>query len=96
MVVQCPPSTVQELALASPAALARSSRCSSALAACLMPRVVLPLCIPGLLTTGIDSFTPLGNEFLYALIFLTKSTIRTVRMAAISELIRGTSSTRVS
>ncbi len=54
-----------------------------------MWRVVLPLCVPGLLSAGIFAFTLSQNEFLYALIFLAKSAIRTVPVAAISELIRG-------
>ena len=54
-----------------------------------MLRVVLPLSVPGLLSAGIFSFTLSQNEFLYALIFLTKSPIRTVPVAAIAELIRG-------
>jgi multiple sugar transport system permease protein len=54
-----------------------------------MRRVVLPLCTPGLLSAGIFAFTLAQNEFLYALIFLTKSEIRTVPVGAITELIRG-------
>ena len=54
-----------------------------------MVRVVLPLCTPGLLSAGIFAFTLAQNEFLYALIFLTKSEIRTVPVGAITELIRG-------
>ena len=54
-----------------------------------MARVVLPLCTPGLLSAGIFAFTLAQNEFLYALIFLTKSEIRTVPVGAITELIRG-------
>ena len=54
-----------------------------------MIRVVLPLCIPGLLSAGIFAFTLAQNEFLYALIFLTKSDVRTVPVGAITELIRG-------
>src|SRR2546426_6377524 len=41
-----------------------------------MLRVVLPLCTPGLLSAGIFAFTLAQNEFLYALIFLTKSEVR--------------------
>jgi multiple sugar transport system permease protein len=52
-------------------------------------RVVLPLCTPGLLSAGIFAFTLAQNEFLYALIFLTKSEVRTVPVGAITELIRG-------
>lgn len=54
-----------------------------------MLRVVLPLCTPGLLSAGIFAFTLAQNEFLYALIFLTQSEVRTVPVGAISELIRG-------
>ena len=54
-----------------------------------MVRVVLPLCTPGLLSAGIFSFTLAQNEFLYALIFLAKSEVRTVPVGAITELIRG-------
>jgi multiple sugar transport system permease protein len=54
-----------------------------------MTRVVLPLCTPGLLSAGIFAFTLAQNEFLYALIFLAKSDIRTVPVGAITELIRG-------
>jgi multiple sugar transport system permease protein len=54
-----------------------------------MVRVVLPLCTPGLLSAGIFSFTLAQNEFLYALIFLAKSGVRTVPVGAITELIRG-------
>jgi multiple sugar transport system permease protein len=54
-----------------------------------MVRIVLPLSVPGLLSAGIFAFTLSQNEFLYALIFLTKSEIRTVPVAAIAELIRG-------
>jgi multiple sugar transport system permease protein len=54
-----------------------------------MTRVVLPLCTPGLLSAGIFAFTLAQNEFLYALIFLAKSEVRTVPVGAITELIRG-------
>ena len=54
-----------------------------------MWRVVLPLTTPGLLSAGIFAFTLAQNEFLYALIFLTTSDVRTVPVGAITELIRG-------
>jgi multiple sugar transport system permease protein len=54
-----------------------------------MVRVVLPLCVPGLLSAGIFAFTLAQNEFLYALIFLTTSDVRTVPVGTIAELIRG-------
>ena len=72
-----------------PRELEESARIDGASRFQAMWRVVLPLCVPGLLSAGIFAFTLSQNEFLYALIFLTKSTIRTVPVAAISELIRG-------
>ncbi len=54
-----------------------------------MTRIVLPLCTPGLLSAGIFAFTLAQNEFLYALIFLTKTEVRTVPVGAIAELVRG-------
>jgi multiple sugar transport system permease protein len=54
-----------------------------------MTRIVLPLCTPGLLSAGIFAFTLAQNEFLYALIFLAKSEVRTVPVGVITELIRG-------
>ena len=38
-----------------------------------MRRIFLPLCTPGFISAGIFAFTLAQNEFLYALIFLTKS-----------------------
>src|SRR5919106_548462 len=54
-----------------------------------MLRVVLLLCTPGLLSAGIFAFTLAQNEFLYALIFLAKSDVRTVPIGVVTELIRG-------
>ena len=54
-----------------------------------MVQIVLPLCTPGLLSAGIFAFTLAQNEFLYALIFLTNSEVRTVPVGAVTELIRG-------
>jgi len=54
-----------------------------------MRRIFLPLCTPGFISAGIFAFTLSQNEFLYALIFLTKSTVRTVPVGVIAELIRG-------
>jgi multiple sugar transport system permease protein len=51
--------------------------------------VILPLCTPGFISAGIFAFTLAQNEFLYALIFLTKTEVRTVPVGAIAELIRG-------
>jgi len=54
-----------------------------------MIRVILPLCTPGFLSAGIFAFTLAQNEFLYALLFLNTSTIRTVPVGVTGELIRG-------
>jgi len=54
-----------------------------------MRRIFLPLCMPGFISAGIFAFTLSQNEFLYALIFLTQSAVRTVPVGVISELIRG-------
>ena len=51
--------------------------------------VLLPLCKPGFISAGIFAFTLAQNEFLYALIFLTDTSVRTVPVGAIAELIRG-------
>ena len=72
-----------------PRELEESARIDGASRFQAMTRIILPLCIPGLLSAGIFSFTLSQNEFLYALIFLNKSEIRTVPVAAIAELIRG-------
>ena len=54
-----------------------------------MRRVFLPLCTPGFISAGIFAFTLSQNEFLYALIFLTQTSVRTVPVGVIAELIRG-------
>jgi multiple sugar transport system permease protein len=54
-----------------------------------MRQIFLPLCVPGFISAGIFAFTLSQNEFLYALIFLTKSEVRTVPIGVIAELIRG-------
>jgi multiple sugar transport system permease protein len=54
-----------------------------------MTQVILPLCTPGFLSAGIFAFTLAQNEFLYALLFLNTSSIRTVPVGVTGELIRG-------
>ena len=54
-----------------------------------MTRVILPLCTPGFLSAGIFAFTLSQNEFLYALLFLSRSDVRTVPIGVVGELIRG-------
>ena len=72
-----------------PRELEEAARIDGASRAQAMLRVVLPLCTPGLLSAGIFAFTLAQNEFLNALIFLSKSEVRTVPVGAITELIRG-------
>ena len=50
-----------------------------------MTRIILPLCLPGFLSAGIFAFTLSQNEFL----FLSKSSVRTVPIGVVGELIRG-------
>ena len=52
-------------------------------------RVILPLCMPGFISAGIFAFTLAQNEFLYALLFLSRSSVRTVPIGVVGELIRG-------
>lgn len=54
-----------------------------------MFKIFLPLCIPGFISAGIFAFTLAQNEFLYALIFLTQTDVRTVPVGAIAELVKG-------
>jgi multiple sugar transport system permease protein len=54
-----------------------------------MTRVILPLCMPGFISAGIFAFTLAQNEFLYALLFLSRSSVRTVPIGVVGELIRG-------
>ncbi len=54
-----------------------------------MTRVILPLCMPGFISAGIFAFTLSQNEFLYALLFLSRSNVRTVPIGVVGELIRG-------
>ena len=54
-----------------------------------MTRVILPLCAPGFLSAGIFAFTLSQNELLYALLFLSRSSVRTVPIGVVGELIRG-------
>jgi multiple sugar transport system permease protein len=54
-----------------------------------MVKIVLPLALPGILSAGIFAFTLSWNEFLYALVFLSSSDIKTIPVGVVSELIRG-------
>jgi multiple sugar transport system permease protein len=56
-----------------------------------MWRIVMPLALPGLLSVGIFAFTLSWNEFIYALVFLSDVSIKTIPVGVTSELIRGDS-----
>lgn len=53
-----------------------------------MLKITVPLALPGLLSVGIFSFTLSWNEFIYALVFLSDVTTKTVAVGTVSELIR--------
>ena len=52
-------------------------------------RVALPLASPGLLSAGIFAFTLSWNEFIYALVFITTTPMKTLPVGITTELIRG-------
>ncbi len=52
-------------------------------------KIVLPLALPGILSAGIFAFTLSWNEFIYALVFLSSTDIKTIPVGVVSELIRG-------
>jgi multiple sugar transport system permease protein len=54
-----------------------------------MMRIIFPIAMPGIISAGIFAFTLSWNEFLYALIFLSSPSEKTVSVGFISELIRG-------
>jgi multiple sugar transport system permease protein len=54
-----------------------------------MVKIILPLALPGILSAGIFAFTLSWNEFIYALVFLSSSEIKTIPVGVVSELIRG-------
>ncbi|MHB1004604.1 MAG: carbohydrate ABC transporter permease [Chloroflexota bacterium] len=51
-------------------------------------KVILPLALPGVLSAAIFSFTLSWNEFLYALIFMSAGSMKTIPVGAVSDLIR--------
>ncbi|MBI3328503.1 MAG: carbohydrate ABC transporter permease [Nitrospinae bacterium] len=54
-----------------------------------MIKIILPLALPGILSAGIFAFTLSWNEFIYALVFLSSTDIKTIPVGVVSELIRG-------
>ena len=51
-------------------------------------RIILPLSVPGLLSAGIFCFTLCWNEFLYALIFMSSGSMKTIPVGTVSDLIK--------
>jgi multiple sugar transport system permease protein len=51
-------------------------------------KIILPLSVPGLLSAGIFCFTLCWNEFLYALIFMSSGSMKTIPVGTVSDLIR--------
>jgi multiple sugar transport system permease protein len=51
--------------------------------------IVLPLATPGILSAGMFAFTLSWNEFIYALVFLSSPTQKTIPVGVVSELIKG-------
>jgi multiple sugar transport system permease protein len=54
-----------------------------------MIRIGLPLAMPGILSAGIFAFTLSWNEFIYALVFTTSTTIKTIPVGVVTELVKG-------
>lgn len=52
-------------------------------------RIVLPVAIPGIIFSGMFSFTLSWNEFVYALTFVSATSQKTMSVAVPTELIRG-------
>lgn len=51
-------------------------------------RIILPLALPGVLSAAIFSFTLSWNEFLYALIFMSAGSMKTIPVGTVSDLIK--------
>ncbi len=54
-----------------------------------MVSIVIPLALPGILSAGMFAFTLSWNEYIYALVFLQNSAIKTIPIGVSSDLIRG-------
>ncbi len=52
-------------------------------------KIILPLSVPGLISSGIFAFTLSWNEFIYALTFISSSEVKTVPVGVITELVEG-------
>jgi len=54
-----------------------------------MVRIVMPLALPGILSAGMFAFTLSWGEFLYSLIFISDTQLKTLPVGVVQELIRG-------
>ncbi len=54
-----------------------------------MVRIAIPLALPGILSAGMFAFTLSWNEFLYSLIFMNETAMKTIPVGVTSELIKG-------
>src|SRR5260370_2538675 len=52
-----------------------------------MLRIAIPLAVPGILAAALFAFTLSWNEFLYSLIFLNDSLVKTIPVGVTQELI---------
>lgn len=52
-------------------------------------RIILPLCLPGILSAAIFCFTLSWNEYIYALAFISDTFKKTVPIGLVTELVRG-------
>lgn len=50
--------------------------------------IIMPLALPGILSAGIFCFTLGWNEFLYALVFMSTGSMKTMPVGVVSDLIR--------
>jgi multiple sugar transport system permease protein len=51
--------------------------------------IVLPLAMPGIMSAAIFAFTLSWNEFLYSLVFINTTPLKTLPVGVVTELIRG-------
>lgn len=52
-------------------------------------KVMLPLALPGIITVAIFAFTLSAQEFVYALTFVTSTTVKTVSVGVPADMVRG-------
>ena len=55
----------------------------------ILRKIILPLAVPGLISAAIFAFTLSWNEYLYALVFISSSEVKTAPVGVVTELIEG-------